>query len=174
MKKIRAKKVQTKKKTPKPNQKLTFQSEMENIAKGMEYYALSVPAKITEALGTHGPVPVMARVNGSEEFLVSLHPIGGGRHYLRVRNQICKSVDVKTGDKVRVQITVRDRTDEIEIPKDLAKAIRDEDLTEAFNSLPIGKKSFMLRKLKEAAKPETRQKRIQEIIEEAHGRREKR
>src|ERR1700722_4002567 len=110
-------------KTPK---KLSFQSKLERIADGMEYYALSIPLKITVALGTRGPVPVFAQVNNSETFFASLFPIGGGRHYLRVRNKICKSVDIKEGNRVQVQITVRDRSDEVVIPKDLMSALREE------------------------------------------------
>jgi hypothetical protein len=148
--------------------KLSFQSKLECIAVGMEYYALSVPAKITLTLGTKGPVPVFARVNNSEIFLASLYPVGGGRHYLRVRNKICKSVGIKAGDRIQVKITARDRTDEISIPKDLMSALREEDVSEEFKSLPIGKKSYLLRLIDEAAKPETRIKRIQDAVEAAH------
>ncbi len=137
----------------------------------MEYYALSVPVKITLALGTKGPVPVFARVNGSETFLASLFPVGGGRHYLRVRNKICKAAEIKEGDRVAVQITVRDRAAEISIPKDLMSALRAEGVLEEFKALPIGKKSYLLRLIEEAAKPQTRDKRIQSAVEEAHRKR---
>jgi hypothetical protein len=148
-------------------QTFAFNSLLENIATGMQYYALSIPEKITIALGTKGPVPVKARVNGSEEFLASLYPIGDGRYFLRVKNKICKSVNIEQGDKVKVEIEVRDRQKEIEIPKDLALTLKKADATKAFANISIGKKSYILRTIEEAVKPETRAKRIAAAVKEA-------
>jgi hypothetical protein len=157
----------------KPHQRVTFQAKLENIAKGMEYYAVSVPLKTTQALKARGPVPVYATVNGSEKFLASLYPVGEGRHYLRIRNAICKSVRIKTGDRVTVKITVRDRNAEVSLPSDLERALKDERVLKGWEALPIGQRSFLLRMIDKAAKPPTRAKRIQEAVEEAHKRREK-
>src|SRR5262249_47021623 len=121
--------------SPLPHQELSFRSKLERIASGMDYFALSVPTKITRILATHGPVPVFARVNDSETFLASLYPVGGGRHYLRVKNKICKAVKINEDDRVRVRIMVRDRSDEIAIPKDLMQALRAEGLEEDFKTL---------------------------------------
>jgi hypothetical protein len=153
--------------------KLSFQSKLENIAEGMNYFAVSVPAKTTLALKTKGPVPIEATVNGSEAFIASLYPVGEGRHYLRIKNKICKSVDIKKGDRVRVDFTIRDRTAEITIPKDLMSALKAENVADGFKALPIGKKSFLLRLIEQAAKPETRKKRIQDALDAAHARKEK-
>lgn len=160
-------------KNPKPHQKFSFQSKLESISDELEYYALSVPEKVTRALGTKGPVPVHAQVNGSKPFLNSLYPVGGGRHYLRIKASVRKETKIKEGDRVRVEITVRDRKAEISIPKDLASALKAEGVLEFFKALPDGKKSFMLRLIDEAAKPETREKRIQDAVQAAHGKREK-
>jgi Domain of unknown function (DUF1905)/Bacteriocin-protection, YdeI or OmpD-Associated len=153
--------------TVSPPQLLKFRSKLERIASGMNYFALLVPTKTSLALQTRGPVPVSARVNDSEVFLGSLYPIGAGRHKLRVRNMICKSVGITAGDTVRVQIQVRDRYAEISIPKDLASVLRARDLTNAFKSLPIGRKAYLLRLVNEAVKPETRGKRIQDAVKAA-------
>lgn len=161
------------KKSAKPQQ-LTFQSRLERLAPDINYFALSVPENISRALQTHGPVPVTARVNDSKPFLVSLHPVGGGRHKLRVKAEIRNATQINEGDRVRVEITVRDRSAEIAIPKDLMSALRAEGVLEDFKAIPDGQKSFMLRKLDEAAKPETREKRIQAAVEAAHQRRERR
>lgn len=75
-----------------PMSRLSFVSVLENIAAGMEYFAVPIPAAITAQLGTRGPVATYCRVNGSERFAGNLVPWGGGRHYLRVRNRIgCRS-----------------------------------------------------------------------------------
>ncbi len=130
----------------------------------MNYFALSVPKKITLALGTRKSVPVFARVNDSEKFLASLYPVGGGRHYLRVKHQVCKAAQIKAGDRVRVQVTVRDQSTEISIPKDLMTALRAEGALASFKALPLGKKSYILRLIDEAARPKTRDKRIRDAV----------
>lgn len=66
---------------PPIGQQLSFHANLESWVEGMDYCAVPVPAEITEALGTKGPVLVMARVNDSEPFKVSLFPVGGGQHY---------------------------------------------------------------------------------------------
>jgi hypothetical protein len=154
-------------------QKVSFQSKLENIAEGMEYYAVSVPEAVTKKLKTKKAVPVQARVNGSEVFVASFYPIGEGRHYLRIRNEVCKSVKIKKGDRVRIVATVRNHADEVEIPKDVVGVLRAERALKDFEDLPLGQRSFLLRMIEKAAKPETRKKRIQEAIRAAQERREK-
>jgi hypothetical protein len=155
-------------------QAFSFQSKLERIASEANYFALSVPAKISRALQTRGPVPVYAQVNGSVPFLVSLFPVGGGRHYLRVKAEIRNAVKIKNGDRVRVQITVRDRTTEVSLPKDLASALRAEGAVDDFNALPIGTRAYIIRQIEAAARPQTRDKRIQIAVETAHQNKERR
>lgn len=139
----------------------------------MDYCAVPVPAKVTAALGTKGPVLVMARVNDSEPFKVSLFPVGGGRHYIRIKRAVRKETETKTGDRVHIRFTVLDRAD-VTRPKDLLDALRAENAAADFKSLPPGEQNFLLRRIDDAAKPETRIKRIREAVEAAHRRREKR
>ena len=160
------------KRSPTAGQQLSFQAILENWAEGMDYCAVPVPAKITQALGTKGPVLVMARVNDSAPFQVSLFPVGGGQHYIRIRAKVRQETKTKTGDRVRVRVTVLDRAD-VAIPENLMSALRAVGAMEAFKSLPPGKQNFMIRRIDDAAKPETRDKRIQEVLEAAHERREK-
>jgi len=138
----------------------------------MDYCAVRVPAEITQALGTKGPVLVLARVNDSEPFQVSLFPVGGGQHCIRIKAKVRRETNTKTGDRILVRITVLDRAD-VEIPDDLASALRAEGVEEAFKSLPPGKQNFIIRRIDEAARPETRERRVQEGVVAAHQRREK-
>jgi len=152
---------------------LSFQAKLENWAEGMDYCAVPVPASVTQALGTKGPVLVMARVNDSEPFQVSLFPAGGGRHYIRIKAKVRKETKTKTGDRIRVRFTVLDRAD-VTIPTDLMEALRVDGVADAFKSLPPGKQNFIIRRIDQAAKPETRDKRIRDAVVEAHRRREER
>lgn len=159
--------------SPVAGQKLSFQAPLENWAEGMDYCAVHVPAEITEALATKGPVLVMAQVNDSEPFQVSLFPVGGGKHCIRIKARVRQETKTKTGDLVRVRFTVLDRA-QVTIPQDLMSALRACDATEDWKSLPPGKRSFIVRRIDEAAKPETRAKRIQEAVEAAQKRSEQR
>ena len=138
----------------------------------MDYCAVPVPAKITDALGTKGPVLVMAQVNKSEPFQVSLFPVGGGQHYIRIKASVRQETNTKTGDRVQVRFTVLDRAD-VEIPEDLMSALSAEGMTESFKSLPPGKQNFIIRRIDDAVKPETREKRVQGAVVAAHQAREK-
>jgi hypothetical protein len=160
------------KSTPTAGQKLSFDADLEDWAEGMDYCAVRVPPEITEALGTKGPVLVLARVNDSEPFQVSLFPVGGGQHYIRIKAKVRRETGTKTGDRIRIRFTVLGRS-EVVIPDDLAGALQAEGVEEAFKSLPPGKQNFIIRRIDEAAKPETRERRIQEAVLAAHERREK-
>jgi Domain of unknown function (DUF1905)/Bacteriocin-protection, YdeI or OmpD-Associated len=157
---------------PNTGRQFFFQAKLENWAEGMDYCAVSVPEKITKSLGTKGAVLTFTRVNSSEPFKVSLFPVGGGRHYIRIKSKVRKETNTKVGDKVRIRFTVLDRAD-IVLPKDLLKVLREEGVTEDFTSLPPGEQNFILRRIDDACKPATREKRIQEAVESAYKRREK-
>src|SRR5258708_36681216 len=96
------------KRSPAAGQQLSFQAKLENWEQGMDYCAVPVPMKITQALGTKGPVLVMARVNHSEPFKVSLFPVGGGQHYIRIKAKVRKETKTKVGDRVKLRITALD------------------------------------------------------------------
>jgi hypothetical protein len=153
---------------PAAGQSLSFHAELENWAEGMDYCAVPVPAQITEALGTKGPVLVRARVNESAAFQVSLFPIGGGQHYIRIKAKVRKETGTKIGDLIEVRITVLDRA-QVDIPEDLKNALRAEEAEGSFKSLSPGKQNFIVRRINEAAKPQTREKRIQEALAAVRG-----
>jgi hypothetical protein len=158
--------------TPTAGQKLSFDADLEDWAEGMDYCAVAVPAEITEALGTKGPVLVLARVNDSEPFQVSLFPVGGGQHWIRIKAKVRRETNTRTGDRIRVRFTVLDRA-EVVLPDDLVSALRAEGVEDAFQSLPPGRQNFLVRRIDEAARPDTRERRIQEGVVAAHERREK-
>ena len=150
----------------------SFEAELENWAEGMDYCAVCVPAEITTALGTKGPVLVKACVNESEPFQISLFPVGGGQHYIRIKARIRKLTKTKVGEHIRLNFVVVDPGD-IKIPDDLMKTLTTEGLVEAFMAIPPGKRNFIIRRIQEAAKPATREKRVEEGVSAALERRSK-
>ncbi|MCY1547901.1 Bacteriocin-protection, YdeI or OmpD-Associated [compost metagenome] len=110
---------------------------------------------------------MLARVNESEPFQVSLFPVGGGQHYIRIKAKVRKETNTRAGDTVRVRATVLDR-DRVEVPDDLLHALRAEGVAQAFQSMPPGKQNFIIRRIDEASRPATRERRIQEGVLAAH------
>jgi hypothetical protein len=151
--------------SPIAGKQLSFEATLENWAEGMDYCAIAVPAKITDALGTKGAVLVLACLNDSAPFKVSLFPVGGGQHYIRVKAKVRKETRTKTGDRVHMRITVVDRAS-VTYPADLLSALRAEGATRDFKALPRGRRNFIIRRIDEAVKPETRRKRIQDAVVE--------
>lgn len=144
--------------------KIIFKSKLENWAEGMDYCAISVPSKVTKSLGTTKAVLVLASLNGCEPFQVSLFPVGGGQHFIRVRAKVRKQAGLKEGDSVQVHITVLDRS-KVDLPADLISALKAESALKDFLALSPGKKNYAVRKINEASRIETRKKRIDEAIE---------
>ena len=128
---------------------------MENWAEEVDYCAFPVPAEITQYLATAVPILVMARVSDSALLQVSFFPVGGGQHYIRIKAKVRQETRICTGDRVRVQITVRD-CKVVAVPGDLTNALRAARETEDLKLLSPGKQSFLIRRIEEAAKPETR------------------
>lgn len=160
-----------KKMAPPVGKRIVFRAKLEDWAEGLDYCAVPVPERVTKTMGTTGPVPVMAQVNDSDPFNVSLFPVGGGKHYIRIKARVRRETKSKSGDMVTVRFTVLDRAD-VSIPEDLVKALRAQGVEDAFNALPPGKRSFTIRQIEEAAKSATREKRIQKAVELAHQKRE--
>lgn len=160
-------------KGPQAGQTLSFDARLENWAEGMDYCAVAVPADITRALGTKGPVLVMARVNDSKPFKVSLFPVGGGKHFIRIKAKVRSETRTQTGDHIRIRITVLDRAD-VQIPDDVRQALEVASATDDFAALPPGKRNFLLRRIDEVARAETRVKRIGEAVQAAQKSRETR
>jgi len=159
-------------KTPLAGQRYSFDADLETWAEGMDYCAVRVPAEITTALGTVGPVSVMAQVNDSEPFRVSLFPVGGGRHYMRIKASIRKLTNTRVGDHIRLRFKVLDRAD-VKVPEDLMKMLVADGVVESFAALPAGKRNFIIRRIEEAARPATREKRAREGVVAAQQRAKK-
>lgn len=154
---------------PRAGQQLAFDADLEIWAEGMDYCAVRVPGQITEALGTRGPVLVMARVNDSAPFQVSLFPVGGGQHFIRIKAKVRQETGTKAGDRICLRLTVLDPAG-VSIPDDLMSALKAEGAVRAFEALTPGRRSFLVRRIDDAVKPQTRARRIAEAVEAAHER----
>jgi len=130
-------------------------------------YVLEIPERVSSAIGRRGPVPIVAILDAAVEIQASLVPMGGGRHWLQLNARTRRELEIEPGDRVRVVLSVPERPPTLPLPSDLVQALREADLQESFSGLPVGKQNHIILWIEEAARPQTRAKRITTAIEVA-------
>ena len=137
-------------------------------------YFVVVPARVSQSIGVRGRVPVVARVSRAPEYRGTLMPRGGGRHSLMVNGETRRAARVEPGDSVRVVVQPDFGPREVLVPPDLALALREQDVSADWESLPPGKREHILKWIERAVHETTRAKRVALAVESAVARREKR
>jgi hypothetical protein len=148
-----------------------FQFTAKIIRSGTEY-CVDVPLAVTRAVGARGRVPVAVRVGKGFPFHATFRPTGDGRHQLFLNAEA--RAGAKIGARVEIEAKPVSANREVPIPPDLAKALHEADVLEAWSSFPPGKREHILRWIEEAVHEETRIKRIAKAIEVTEKRRERR
>ncbi|MFZ5897255.1 MAG: YdeI/OmpD-associated family protein [Myxococcota bacterium] len=142
----------------------TFHSRLERVAQGA-FYAIAIPARVSQALGKRGNVPVVAEINGVAEVRASLVPAGGGRHRLRLNASTRMSAAIEVGDRVHVRLRADLAPALEEMPADLRRELRQEGALEAFERMPVGRQRHIVEWIEKAAHEVTREKRIAQAVE---------
>ena len=124
-----------------------------------------VPFSVPEVFGTRGQVPVQVTFDGYP-YQGSITPLGDGHHALHVLKQIRKAVDKTIGDTVRVTLS-RDVVErKMDAPADLAERLAANPTAATyFAKLAYAHQRDYVRWLEGAKKPETRTRRLGEIVE---------
>jgi hypothetical protein len=138
------------------------------------FFGLAVPAAVSRALGdVRGHVPVVLQVEGAEAARTSLLPNGRGGHLVYVNAKARKPAGIGLGDWVNAELSLDRQPRGEALPEDLATALRDEGVLEAWSALPPGRREQLLRWIDEAVHEATRAKRLARAVEQAQARREK-
>jgi hypothetical protein len=136
-------------------------------------YALEIPERVSVAVGRRGPVPILATLNKAVEVQASLVPTGGGRHRLQLNSRVRGELGIEPGSLVRVALHVPEKPPKLPQPAELVLALREADLQESFAQFPVGKQNHIVSWIEEAARPQTRQKRVEMAIQVAFRARER-
>jgi uncharacterized protein DUF1905/bacteriocin resistance YdeI/OmpD-like protein len=144
----------------------TFSTSLRRTLKGA-FYWISIPARVSRDIGRRGPVPVVSTINGTTELRASLVPIGGGRHRLQLNARVRSEAGVELGDRVKVVLRVDENPQADPTPPDLARALRENGASGAFERFPAGRRSHIVRWIEEAVGERTREKRIDKTVEVA-------
>lgn len=126
------------------------------------YTVVFAPPETVAALPDGGPLRVRGEL---AEMPVegALMPVRG-RRYLLVPARVMRERALAVGDVVEVRLSLAD-PDAVEMPTELRLAVNAEDaLSEAWEALTVGRRRGLAYRVASAKRPETRAKRIDEIV----------
>ena len=124
---------------------------------------VELPFDVKAAYGTARP-KVKATVN--DVALRTTVSVYGGRSYVGFRKEIQEAAGIRIGDRVRVRIEPDVEPREVEVPDDLARALKqDRAASQAFAGLSYTHRKEYAQWVQDAKKPETRQRRVEKTIE---------
>ena len=154
----------------------TFRAPVRSSGRGGGGHLVDVPPEVIEALGSEGSgrgrIPVTATFDGVP-YRGSIVRMGGGA-VLGVQKAIMAEAGVSVGDTLTVVVGNDDAPREVEVPDDLAEALRHSDEARAvFEGLSFSHRREYVESITEAKRPATRARRvertIQQLLERAGG-----
>jgi hypothetical protein len=124
-----------------------------------------VPTDVATKLGLKG-FPKIQSVIAGTPYRGSLMPMGDGTYCLGVGKSIREAAGVGFGDTITVELELDIVPRTVEVPADLAKALkRDKKATAAWTALSYTNRKEHARALEEAKRPETRGRRLAKTLE---------
>ncbi len=143
------------------SQKQTIEVILEKHPK-MEATGITIPFDVEEMFGAKR-VPVKAVVNGAiyRGSIVRM----AGKYMLGIPKAFRDEAGISAGETITVTLEVDDAPRTVEVPDDLAKAIKKAGLLAAWDKLSYTHRKEHVRAVEEAKRPETRTKRIGKTIE---------
>lgn len=139
---------------------IRFTAEL--MAGGGGAYVL-FPYSTEEKFGIKSRVPVKATIDG-EPYSGSLVKYGNPQHMLPVLKGIRAKINKKIGDMLDIAIEHDAEKREIEVPKDLTKALKANKLEAAFKKMSYSHQRKYVLWIEGAKKEETRMNRIAKAI----------
>ena len=122
------------------------------------------PYDVEKEFGVKGRVPVKATFNGVP-YAGSLIKYGRPQHMLGVLKSIRSQIGASIGDMVEVEVWKDDGVRTVEVPNDLAEAMRAKEISEFFDGLSYTHRKEYCRWVSDAKTEETRARRVAKAIE---------
>lgn len=140
---------------------LRFKAELQ--LHGKTATGITVPDAIVEQLGAGKRPPVVVTIKGYS-YRTTVAPMGG-QFLIPVAAEHREAADATAGEKVTVDIALDSAPREVEVPKDLAAALKKAGVRAAYDKLSFTSRKEMVRSLEDAKTDETRQRRLAKAIE---------
>jgi hypothetical protein len=131
-------------------------------AEGMDATGIVVPDAVVEKLASGKRPKVSVTLNGYT--YRSTVAVMGGQFMLPLAKVHREAAGVKPGQKVEISLELDAAPREVEIPKDLAAALKEAGLRAAFDKLAFSHRKEHVRAIEEAKAPETRARRIEKAV----------
>jgi len=126
---------------------------------------IEVPPSVIESLGG-GKRPAVVVGFGGYSYRTTIG-VMGGRHLIPVSAEHRAAAGVQAGDQLKVTLTLDDAPRDVEVPSDLAKALKGSpDARRAFDALSPSNRKRHVQSVTSAKTDETRQRRIAKVVEE--------
>ena len=139
----------------------TFKTRLEKAA-DMEATGIVVPFDPKEVWGKTR-VPVQVTVNGYR-YRTTIAKMGG-RFLMPFAKEHRDASGIRAGDAIEVTLVEDTAERTVEVPDDLAAALKKAKLRAAFDQLSFSHRKEHVRAIEEAKKPETRARRIEKALE---------
>lgn len=132
------------------------------VATDMDAMGIEVPPVIVEGLGQGKRPKVSVTLKGYT--YRSTVSVMSGKFMLPLAKIHREAAGVTGGDKVEVTLELDTAPREVEVPKDLAAALRKAGARAAFDKLAFTHRKEHVRSIEEAKAPETRVRRIEKAV----------
>jgi hypothetical protein len=136
-------------------------------------YTVDVPAMVSKALGARGKMAVVFTLGTSSPRKTTLTPRAGGGHRLHVHGESRREAGAHEGDRVTVVLWEDRDPAGTPPPPDLAEALREMDVLDAFFSMGPAMQRELVAYVEKAKHEETRRKYVARVVERASAQREK-
>ena len=142
-------------------EKQTFDTVLEKH-ENLDATGITVPFDVEKVFGARR-VPIKAWINGAE-YRGSVFRMGG-KYMMAVPKAFRDAAGIKAGEKITVTIEKDTEKRTVEVPADLAEALKKNNLTEVFAKMSYTHQKEYVNAVREAKKEETRLRRIEKMIE---------
>jgi hypothetical protein len=131
-------------------------------AEDMDAMGIEVPPAVVEGFGQGKRPKVTVTLKGYT--YRSTVAVMGGKFMLPLAKEHRGKSGVKDGEKVEVTLELDAAPREVEVPKDLAAALKKAGARAAFNAMAFTYRKEFVRSVEEAKAPETRARRIEKAV----------
>ncbi len=123
---------------------------------------ITIPFDVEKVFGAKR-VPVKVSINGVDHRSTIMRM--GGKYMMAVPKIFRDAAGIKAGELVKVTMEKDTEKRIVEVPKDLAEALKKADLTDVFAKMSFTHQKEYVNAINEAKKEETRIRRIEKTIE---------
>lgn len=144
------------------SEKQTFETRLEQH-ENSEATGIYIPFDVEKVFGAKR-VPVKVSINGAEYRSTVMRM--DGRFMMAVPKKLRDAAGIKGGEMIRVSMEKDDAPRTVTPPKDLAKAIKANELTDVWERMSYTHKKEYAEAVEAAKREETRARRIEKTIEQ--------